>query len=122
MQVGTIYSKTIVALIAATVGKKDFNESNIINEVKGYILHTPFYVKFAMRVSVVYFNLLSIIKKRKMMYSLHQHQISELLKECDHSFYGHILIMMIKLISTLVYFDDDTHAQKIGYSHVEHCR
>ncbi|MEW6525370.1 MAG: hypothetical protein AB1444_01725 [Spirochaetota bacterium] len=122
MNIHSISTKTLVALVQAIIGKDDFADNEAIIQFKGYIELTPFYVKLAIHFSVVYFNVLSIIKKQAMLYSLAGDHIVELLKECEKSFYGQSIIMIVKLISTLVYFDDDIHAAHIGYTHLEHCR
>lgn len=122
MKINSITTKTLVALIRSIIGKDDFDDNDAIMQVKGYIELTPFYVKLAIHFSVVYFNVLSLIKKQAMLYSLAGDHIVELLKECEKSFYGQSIIMIVKLISTMVYFDDDIRAAHIGYTHLEHCR
>lgn len=122
MQVRSIFKKTLIALVKAIIGKDDFNDNEIIQHIKGYVALTPFYVRLAILGSVIYFNVLSLMKKHVMVYSLAEDQIVLLLQNCEKSFYGQSIIMMVKLFSTLVYFDDDRHAQAIGYVHLDHCK
>jgi hypothetical protein len=122
MKINSISAKTLVALVKAIIGKDDFTDNYAIMQIKRYIELTPFYVRLAILFSVVYFNVLSLIKRQAMLYSLGGDHIVELLKECEKSFYGQSIIMIVKLISTLVYFDDNIHIAHIGYTHLEHCR
>ncbi|MCX8124576.1 MAG: hypothetical protein N3F66_10495 [Spirochaetes bacterium] len=122
MYVNSIKARTYAVLVKAILSKEDFDDYEIIRKIYSYEVLTPFYVKIALLFSVIYFNMISLMKKRAMMYSLKKDEIELLIKKIENTFYGQSLIMIVKLISTLVYFDDDIHAANIGYKHLEHCR
>ena len=122
MTFDSIGEKTLLTLLQAILGQDDFNKDYVYRQIESYVTRTPVYVRLFILGSIVYCNALSLLPKRRMIYSLKADDAVALLNKCEKHFVGTNIVMVLKLISTLVYFDNDKHAQRIGYYHLDHCK
>lgn len=122
MAAHTIKAKTLLTVFKGIIAQDDINENDVYQQIQSYVTLTPFYVKLFMFFSLVYCNLLSVVTNQKMIYSLPGNKVAVLLNNCEKHFIGRSIIMLLKLICTLVSFDDDKHAERIGYRHLVHCK
>ena len=122
MTFDSIREKTLLTLLKAILGQDDFNDDYMYQQIERYVASAPVYVRLFIWSSIVYCNALSLLPKRRMIYSLKADDAVALLNKCEKNFIGANIVMILKLISTLAYFNDDKHAQRIGYHHLEHCK
>ncbi len=122
MSANSIKARTLVSVFKGIIDQDGVNEDYVYWQIESYISLTPWYVKLFMAFCIVYCNILSVMKNKKMIYSLPMNNVAALLNNCEKHFAGKSIIMVLKLISTLVFFDDDKHAACIGYKHLEHCK
>lgn len=120
----TIKAKTTAHIITTVISKDNFDTGQLIKQLNEYLAWTPWYVKWLFTFSVIYLNLLSLVQKGALFYKLPYESSSSILSAMETSklFFNRALIMMLKLLCTLVYFDNDEYAQQIGYHHLAHCR
>ncbi len=118
----SIKRKTLITIYKTITTSNDINQDRYIQQIENYIALTPLYVKMVFLFCIVYCNVVSLFLNRKMLYSLSNEQAVLVLRSFEKSFAGHSIIMMLKLLCTLVHFDDDAHARSIGYIHLEHCK
>ncbi|MGQ9843655.1 MAG: hypothetical protein ACUVRK_08820 [Spirochaetota bacterium] len=118
----TIKAKTTAHIIATVIAKDNFNTKELIKQLYDYMALTPWYVQWLFTFSIIYLNLLSLVKKGVLFYKLQYASSESILSAMENSklFFNRALIMMLKLLSTLVYFDNDEFAKHIGYYHLQH--
>lgn len=116
--------KSTITAVKSILYRNDFVYEDFFMAIKQYLALTPFYVRWIYRFSMYYCNLLSLIKQHTLFYTLPLDKSIQLLHSMEKSnlFINRSLIMMLKLFTTLIYFDDDVHAQLIGYEHLAHCK
>ncbi|MGB4267840.1 MAG: hypothetical protein WBK20_01535 [Spirochaetota bacterium] len=122
MAANSMKAKTLITVVKGIIAKDDINENYVYQQIDSFLSVTPLYVKLFVVFSIAYCNMLSVLKNKKMIYSLHVNKVAVLLNNCEKHFIGRSIVMLFKLISTLVYFDDDKHAECIGYKHLDHCK
>lgn len=120
----TFFQKTTVHIVRSIISKDNINDDDIIHKINEYLALTPIYVQSLFTVSLIYVNILSVIKKYSLFYNLSAEASGSILSDMEHSklFFNRAIVMMVKLISTLVYFDNDENAKTIGYNHLAHCK
>jgi hypothetical protein len=122
MTFDSIREKTLLTLLKAILGQDDFNDDYMYQQIERYVASAPVYVRLFIWGSIIYSNALSLLSKYRMLHSLKADDVVALLNKCEKHFVCTNIVMVLKLISTLVYFDNDKHAQRIGYHHLEHCK
>lgn len=120
----TFIQRTKSHIVKTIISKDNFSDDEIIKSINKYLALTPFYVRYLVILSILYVTGLSVIKKRSLFYNLSIQESGIILNNMEHSrlFFNRAIVMMVKLISTLVYFDHDENARAIGYEHLTHCK
>jgi hypothetical protein len=116
--------KSTITAAKSILCRDDFVHEDFFMALQQYLALTPFYVRWIYSFGMYYCNLLSLIKQHTPFYKLPLDKSIQLLHSMEKGnlFINRSLIMMLKLFTTMVYFDDDVHAQLIGYEHLAHCQ